>query len=181
MKFKIPFHIALATFQALSCSRAGGHPPGKWDGELIITESSIGQPWLSWLQNQEHSSSWLMPGSVLFPLLHTASQTIPWCWHPLQNLNNSERFFDICAVLSWKGTGGPGSAWWGAPFSMLALCSALTIFHKKRETKTYETQKCSACVNSYIRENKNLLQHLQRAGLIINTKFLSFLQNYFSY
>lgn len=85
-------------------------------------------------------------------------------------------------VLSWeKGTGGPGTAWLGGHVWMLDVSSALTIFLNKWETKSYGTQKHSACVNSYVRKNKNLLQHLQRASLIINAKFLSFLQNYFPY
>lgn len=85
-------------------------------------------------------------------------------------------------TLSWKkGTGGPGTAWLGGHILKLDVSSALTIFLNKWETKSYGTQKHSACVNSYVRENKNLLQHLQRASLIINAKFLSFLRNYFPY
>ena len=149
---------------------------------LVITENSIRQPSLRQLQNQKHSSGWLFP---CFCLLSTTPQSFPntdsWCWCCLQNLNCSGKFFDICPALNWKNMGGPGTVWQSGQLLILALCSALTIFPNKRESKTYRTQKCSACVNSYIRENKNLLQHLQRAGLIINTKFLSFFQNYFSY
>lgn len=129
---------------------------------------NIAQVDLSLVQSFSHYSTLLPKRSFLMLTPLTESQQL-----------RKVLRYPPCAEL--KGHQGSGAAWWGGQLLKLALCSTLTIFLKKWETKTYETQKCSACVNSYIRENKNLLQHLQRAGLIINTKFLSFLQNYFSY
>lgn len=115
-----------------------------------------------------HYSTELPKHRLLMLMLLTESQLL------------SKVLWYLCCT-ELKEPRGPGTVWQGGQLSIITLCSALTIFPNKRGSKTYGTQKCSACVNSYIRENKNLLQHLQRAGLIINTKFLSFLQNYFSY